>query len=137
MLWRRLGRAGAVGSMRAPTWHFEAAWEGERGGSGGEWRAAERGTRVRDWGGGGRAGGLGSVDGGALEGGVWHHVGVVETDHLGVVGWSLWFDAPTLLRRHLHILARIRPTQGRSSPLPCQGSTPPSHGDAPTPLPAT
>ena len=68
MLWRRLGRAGAVGSMRAPTWHFEAAWEGERGGSGGEWRAAERGTRVRDWGGGGGAGGLGSVDGGALEG---------------------------------------------------------------------
>ena len=93
--------------------------------------------RVRDWGGGGGAGGLGEVDGGALEGGVWHHVGVVETDHLGVVGWSLWFDAPALLRRHLHILARIRPTQGRSSPLPCQGSTPPSHGDAPTPLPAT
>ena len=109
MLWRRLGRAGAVGSMRAPTWHFEAAWEGERGGSGGEWRAAERGTRVRDWGGGGGAGGLGEVDGGALEGGVWHHVGVVETDHLGVVGWSLWFDAPALLRRHIHILARIRP----------------------------
>ena len=114
---RRRVRARECGSMRAPTWRLEPAGEGEGGGGGGEWRAAERGTRVRDWGGGGRAGGLGSVDGGALEGGVWHHVGVVETDHLGVVGWSLWFDAPALLRRHIHILARIRPPR------------PPSHSD--------
>jgi hypothetical protein len=40
---------------------------------------------------------------------VWHHLGVLETDHLGAVGWSVWFDAARFYRHHLALLARLPP----------------------------
>ena len=95
-------------SMRSPTWRLVRAGGGDGGDS--EWRAEERGTLVRDWGGvGPTAVGVGTVEGAELAGGVWHHLGVLETDHLGAVGWSVWFHVARFYRRHLALLARIPP----------------------------
>jgi hypothetical protein len=93
--------------MRAPTWRL-ALLEGD-GPGGREWRLEERETALVDLSAAGpTAGWEGAVEPWSLEGGVWHDLGQLQVDHLGVVGWSLWFDAAAFYENHIALLNRLR-----------------------------